>query len=58
MILASDYQTVRSSERRDSSQEVEDDEFNHTFQRAGQMLRNSIKSGQDTVAHWRSRTQC
>ncbi|KAJ3645343.1 hypothetical protein Zmor_023009 [Zophobas morio] len=51
MIIPSDYEIVRSSESGVYDNEPDDDPSSHTFTRVGQMVRNSIKSGQETAAH-------
>ncbi|RZC34694.1 hypothetical protein BDFB_008247 [Asbolus verrucosus] len=61
MIIPTDYEIVKSTDRvgainpnlRSRSRQDPDDPlgFSHTFKRVGEMVRESIKSGQDTAAH-------
>ncbi|XP_044253562.1 uncharacterized protein LOC123004380 [Tribolium madens] len=53
MIIPSDYEIVKASERATHRSRVrdQDDPFSNTFKRVGEMVRDSIRSGQDTVAH-------
>jgi hypothetical protein len=60
MIIPTDYEIVKSSDRvgaanpslrTRSGQDEDDARFSRTFKRVGEMVRESIKSGQETASH-------